>query len=108
MIKLVEVDTNEESNLCSTFYRVTAIYEYFENTLRNVGHLNMTTLKSLVSTLNQLYHNGGLHGCLTPDFIMVDSNGDIKLNNVQAMTNYNHYKRVLIQQQDTPWYLAPE
>lgn len=29
MVKLLEVSTQEEGNLCSSFYKVTAVYEYY-------------------------------------------------------------------------------
>lgn len=57
-VKLVDVDTHEESNLCSTLYRVTAVYEYFENTLRDHGSLTLPNIKQLAQTLNSIYHHG--------------------------------------------------
>lgn len=59
MIKLLEVYTQEEGNLCSSFYKVTAAYEYLNQTLADI-YMNInipvfTFLESLKPTLAKLY-----------------------------------------------------
>ncbi|CAD8084917.1 unnamed protein product [Paramecium sonneborni] len=111
LVKLVEVDMQEESNLCSTFYKVSALYEYYDTTLREItkqASVNcLFVLKSLSEGLIELYSNNLVHGNLTPDFILIDkSKGEVKLNNCTQLTGYNHYKRILAS--DGTWYLSPE
>jgi hypothetical protein len=35
MVKLLEISSHEEGNLCSSFYKVTAVYEYFETVVEH-------------------------------------------------------------------------
>ncbi|CAK81054.1 unnamed protein product (macronuclear) [Paramecium tetraurelia] len=111
LVKLVEVDTQEESNLCSTFYKVSALYEYYDITLREItkqASVNcLFVLKSLSEGLRELYTQNQVHGNLTPDFVLIDkSKGEVKFNNCTQLTGYNHYKRILAS--DGLWYLSPE
>ncbi|CAD8160575.1 unnamed protein product [Paramecium pentaurelia] len=111
LVKLVEVDTQEETNLCSTFYRVTALYEYYDINLRQItkqASINcLFVLKCLADILSQLYGHNIVHGNLTPDYVLIEKiKGEIKLNNCTQLTGYNHYKRIL--SGDSLWYLSPE
>lgn len=36
MVKLIEVSSQEEGNLCSSFYKVSAAYEFYSGTLAYV------------------------------------------------------------------------
>ncbi|CAD8079113.1 unnamed protein product [Paramecium sonneborni] len=111
LVKLVEVDTQEETNLCSTFYKVTALYEYYDISLRQISKqasINcLFVLKSLAEILRQLYGHNIIHGNLTPDYVLIEKiKGEVKLNNCTQLTGYNHYKRIL--SGDSLWYLSPE
>ncbi|CAK77622.1 unnamed protein product (macronuclear) [Paramecium tetraurelia] len=111
LVKLVEVDTQEETNLCSTFYKVTALFEYYDITLRQIckqASINcLFVLKGLTETLSKLYGHNIVHGNLTPDHVLIERiQGQIKLNNCTQLTGYNHYKRIL--SGDSLWYLSPE
>ncbi|CAK71834.1 unnamed protein product (macronuclear) [Paramecium tetraurelia] len=111
LVKLVEVDTQEETNLCSTFYKVTALYEYYDISLRQItkeASINcLFVLKCLAEILSQLYEHNIVHGNLTPDYVLIEKiKGEVKLNNSTQLTGYNHYKRIL--SGDSLWYLSPE
>ncbi|CAD8168565.1 unnamed protein product [Paramecium octaurelia] len=111
LVKLVEVDTQEETNLCSTYYKVTALFEYYDITLRQIckqASINcLFVLKGLAETLSNLYRHNIVHGNLTPDHVLIEKiQGEVKLNNCTQLTGYNHYKRIL--SGDTLWYLSPE
>ncbi|CAD8171485.1 unnamed protein product [Paramecium pentaurelia] len=111
LVKLVEVDTQEETNLCSTYYKVTALYEYYDITLRQISKqasINcLFVLKSLAEILSKLYGHNIVHGNLTPDQVLIEKiQGEVKLNNSTQLTGYNHYKRIL--SGDSLWYLSPE
>lgn len=36
MVHLMDVSTQDESNLCATFYKVTAVYEYFHQVVEDL------------------------------------------------------------------------
>jgi len=38
MVKLLEITSQEEGNLCSSFYKVTAVYEYFDEVVEDLFH----------------------------------------------------------------------
>ena len=57
--------------------------------------------------LKELQAHGIVHGNVTPDHILVDTQvGEIKINNCTQLTGYNHFKKILVS--DGPWYLSPE
>ncbi|CAD8074086.1 unnamed protein product [Paramecium sonneborni] len=111
LVKLVELDTQEETNLCSTFYKVTALYEYYDTNLRQISKqasINcLFVLKCLAEILKQFYEHNIVHGNLTPDHVLIEKiKGEVKLNNCTQLTGFNHYKRIL--SGDSLWYLSPE
>ena len=41
----MEVDSLEEGNLCSSFYKTTAVYEYYSTVLKDYNTFNLESLK---------------------------------------------------------------
>lgn len=114
MVKVLEVYAQEEGNLCSSFYKISAVYEYYSKTLEDYLKRGMqfetrsveVFLGSMVGILKVLYEQNIPHGDLRPENIFVTDNG-FKLNNIQQMTGFNQYKRVLIDEEQK-CYLSPE
>lgn len=95
MVKLLEISSLEEGNLCSSFYKITAVYEYLDTVVENyyselMGHPSSTEmvvgfLGQMISTLNDLYAAGVIHGDVTPKSILIQRQNNqlfFKLNNV--------------------------